>query len=103
MSRHVVIAFALMLFWTAGAAHAQESELETRTKIATEVRRAFFAKNVDALEALAKQYRTEKSRTSSGLWKLTLFYSGVKAVVDTMNDNDKRRAAMAFVNDVVGR
>ena len=103
MSRQVVIAFASMLFWTAGTAHAQESELETRTKIATDVRRAFFAKNVDALEALAKQYRTEKSRTSSGLWKLTMFYSGVKAVVDTMSDNDKRRAALAFVNDVDGR
>ncbi len=52
-------------------------ELAERKQIAAAAQQAFASGSFGRLEALSDSYRTEKSRTPSGLWKLTLFYGGL--------------------------
>ena len=40
------------------------------------------------LENLATTYRDSQARTSSGLWKLTLFYSGIKSYLDMRRQDE---------------
>lgn len=61
---------------------AAATEQEARDRIEADVRQAFFVDDFDRLEAMSNEYRTTKSRTSSGLWKLTLFYSGLRMEFD---------------------
>lgn len=68
----VVIALAAVA-WT--PAHA--GELEDRTEIARRVSALFEAEKFDELDRMAEEFRTQESRSSSGLWKLTLFYRGL--------------------------
>jgi hypothetical protein len=53
------------------------TEMEERAAVAQSARQAFFDEDFAQLEKMSAAYRTEKSRTSSGLWKLSLFYSGL--------------------------
>jgi len=72
-----VVAFGLLL-----SDNAFSDELSERAAIADEVVTLFGGEQFSRLEALGAEYRTSKSRTSSGLWQLTLFYSGVSAAFD---------------------
>ena len=54
------------------------TELQDRLAISTAAKSAFMRDNFAQLEETARAYRIDKSRTSSGLWKLTLFYSGLQ-------------------------
>jgi hypothetical protein len=63
-------------FGAAGQAWAID-ELAERREISATTQQAFLAADFRKLEELSQAYRTEKSRTSSGLWKLTLFYAGI--------------------------
>lgn len=56
--------------------NAFSNELADRTALKNEVVRLFALEQFSQLEELSARYRTSKSRTSSGLWQLTVFYSG---------------------------
>jgi hypothetical protein len=53
------------------------TELEQRKSISDSVGKSFLAEDFSRLETMSETYRKEKSRTSSGLWNLTLFYAGI--------------------------
>lgn len=57
-------------------------ELEDRRAIGEQVSNLFMREQFDELERLAQHFRTTEERTSSGLWKLTLFYSAINDVAD---------------------
>lgn len=59
------------------------SELEDRQIISDKVRTLFFQENFAALDGMASAYRNNEERTTSGLWKLTLFYFGVAMLPNT--------------------
>jgi hypothetical protein len=57
-------------------------ELEEREMIKKQTAFLFKDRNFNELEKLAQEYRGNKSRTTSGLWKLTLFYFGINDCAD---------------------
>jgi hypothetical protein len=62
-------------------------ELEDRRAIRERVSGLFMHEQFDELERMARQFRATQERTSSGLWKLTLFYS---AINDTADGGDQK-------------
>jgi len=58
-------------------ATAHAGELEDRSAIARQVSALFEAERFDELDRMAEEFRTRESRTSSGLWKLTMYYMGL--------------------------
>src|SRR5256885_14107172 len=73
-----VVAFSMLL-----SDGAFSDELSERAAIRNEVGTLIAGEQFSALEALSARYRTSKSRTSSGIWHLTLFYSGVSSAFHT--------------------
>lgn len=61
---------------------APESEIALRAQITQESELAFIDENFARLEEMARDYRTNRTRTPSGLWRLTVFYAGVQGVLD---------------------
>lgn len=61
---------------------ASGNELAERAKIQFDVATMVRGERFAELEETAARYRTSRSRTSSGLWHLTLFYAGVKSAFD---------------------
>jgi len=55
-------------------------ELETREEIKNNVRALFTAKDYNSLNNVGYSYLKDKSRTSSGLWKLSLYYVGLSGI-----------------------
>lgn len=53
------------------------SELATRAEIASQASTLLINERFEELDALAEAYRSTQARTSSGLWKLGFFYSGL--------------------------
>ena len=70
------IAFFVILLTT--ALQSLAGELEDRHQIERHVASLFAGEKFDELEKLADEYRRTEARTSSGLWKLTIFYSGFR-------------------------
>ena len=56
------------------------TELEQRAEIMAAAKRSFLLNDFDDLERLAASCRREKSRTGSGVWKLSVFYDGISDV-----------------------
>ncbi|MEN8196861.1 MAG: DUF4034 domain-containing protein [Pseudomonadota bacterium] len=56
---------------------ARAGELEDRTEIARRVSALFEAERFDELDRMAEEFRTQETRSSSGLWMLTLMYRGL--------------------------
>jgi hypothetical protein len=56
---------------------APGSELATRAEIASQASALLKNERFEELDALADTYRSTQARTSSGLWKLGFFYSGL--------------------------
>jgi hypothetical protein len=73
-----VIVFCLLL-----SVRAFCDELSERAAIRSEVVTLIGGEQFSTLEALAARYRMSQSRTSSGIWQLTLFYSGVTSAFDS--------------------
>lgn len=71
------IALVLSVLVLAAWMPAHAGEMEDRTEIARAVSALFEAEKFDELDRMAEEFRTRESRTSSGLWKLTLFYRGL--------------------------
>lgn len=55
---------------------AFSNEMEIRNEIKSNVKYLFFNERFKELDEIAEKYRNPKERTSSGLWKLTIFYYG---------------------------
>lgn len=71
-------------FWLLHSAWTQAAtEIEERDAITKETRARFSSADYDALEKAAAKYRQEKSRTPSGLWKLTIFYAGIDEEIES--------------------
>lgn len=73
-----LLSAALLLLLAAPATAVPE--LEEREAIVDEVSRLYYQRDFAALSKLAQRYRSQGSRTESGLWKLTLFYSGINRI-----------------------
>lgn len=55
-------------------------ELRDRQVIRDEASTLFLSGNYSQLSKISKHYRDSGARTSSGLWKLTLFYAGLSTI-----------------------
>jgi hypothetical protein len=69
-------------------AAASADELADRQQIIADVSALLKAERFADLEAMAEGFRSSKARTSSGLWKLTLFYGGLESAFDGKNARD---------------
>lgn len=65
--------FALVIY----SASVFSDELQSREEIASLSKSLFSIGDFSGLNALGSRYLESESRTSSGLWELTLFYSGL--------------------------
>jgi hypothetical protein len=59
----------------------QSSELAERDAIANQVTALLKNERFEDLDTLADSYRSGQARTSSGLWKLSLFYFGLEKML----------------------
>ncbi len=84
----LLIAFGLQL---SGAGLC--TELAERAQVRSEVIGLVSAGDFAKLEALAELYRSTKARTSSGVWKLTLFNAGVSDAFHNSNKEPEFWAA----------
>jgi hypothetical protein len=80
-----VFFLSVVFVWAASAVAADE--LDERRAVAQTVRQALWAGDFQKLEQLATTYRKEKTRTSSGLWKLSLFYAGLATAMYPPDEN----------------
>ena len=71
---------ALLCVPIVSASAAPASELMDRQVIGAEVATLFHTGNFRELDRISKQYLENSDRTSSGLWKLTLFYAGIESI-----------------------
>lgn len=71
------------------ASCAAAGELEERWTIKSNVVTLLLASDFAQLETIAEKYRSSKSRTSSGLWHLTLYYSGMREVWNAEFQDEK--------------
>lgn len=71
------------------------AELEERGEIEASVLRLFSTEDFRALEELSRSYRSTRSRTSSGLWHLTLFYAGIESAIRQEEKASPRDVAFA--------
>lgn len=70
--------FALVLcLWMAVPAIGWGGELEERSRIIARSAEMYQLGRFEPLERLAREYRSQKSRTGSGVWKLTWLYAGI--------------------------
>lgn len=63
-------------------------ELSERASIKDEVVTSMRKEEFSKLELLSDTYRSSQARTSSGLWKLTLFYDGISLGFDLHRKDD---------------
>jgi hypothetical protein len=68
---------------------AHATEMGDRDAIKAEVVAAFTRKDFSRLDAMADEFRRNKSRTSSGLWHLTLFYAALRDAFDSYGASDE--------------
>ena len=85
-----LITFWVVLISFSATAICSASELEDRKHTNIEVAQLFEQKHFGELNNLAQLYRLKESRTSSGLWMLTLLYSGIYNVTEFAGTNLKR-------------
>jgi len=78
-------------------ANARAEELQDRATIETQVYDLLWDKDFAGLEIMADDYRTTQARTSSGLWKLTLFYVGIQRAFHRQGSDWAEQAARAWV------
>lgn len=77
-----LIALSLIAGVAIQARAGTESEIALRARITETSQLAFIDENFSKLEEMAQGYRTRKTRTPSGVWHLSLFYSGINDVLD---------------------
>jgi len=73
-------------------AEAIADELAQRREIVRSAGDAFRAADWETLETLAQAYRSERSRTSSGVWKLTVLYAAIDDAIPSYRDEVAEQA-----------
>ena len=66
-----------LLVICAFAAPSAAGELAERDRLASEVQGLAWGERFDTLEAMAQTFRTQGTRSESGLWRLSHFYAGL--------------------------
>ena len=92
----IILLLAMPLITIAG-------ELEERQQVRSFVADMFLKEEFQKLSDLSKKYLETEERTSSGLWKLTLFYAGIgdavnKRIRDENYWNDLDKKALKWVD-----
>ena len=64
-------------------------ELEDRKEISNNVKELLSHNSFSELESISIKYRNSQERTSSGLWKLTLFYAGFDEFYSHQQNDEK--------------
>ena len=77
MKKLALSTIGVLIFQLSLCGAAVGDELADREAIRSQVIGLIGAGRFSDLEALSSRYRSSRSRTSSGLWHLTLFYAGV--------------------------
>ncbi len=80
----------IFLFITIASNTLIAEELEEREAIQKQTAFLLRSRNFRELERLAQEYRVDRSRTPSGVWKLTCFYAGIPgwfADIDIKDEN----------------
>jgi hypothetical protein len=67
--------------------------------ISASTRQAFVRESFPELNEASRRYRIEKSRTSSGLWRLTLFYAAITDEIDSQSNGREREVAFRELED----
>jgi len=80
-----------------------ETEADERAAIVEATKLAFMGGDFGALEQASGQYRREKSRIASGLWKLTIFYAGIDAAMYAHVEQSERDVAFNVLDEIVNR
>ena len=89
-----IIAALVLAIGVLACLPAHASEMQDRAAIRAEVAAAFSGEDFARLDAMADEFRRSKSRTSSGLWHLTLFYAGLGDAFDSEGASDERWTAV---------
>ncbi len=99
MSRVWLVACLSAGLLMTGPVRASE-ELAERARVSGEAIEAFLGGDYARLERVSSAYRADKTRTASGLWKLTFFYIGLANAVDALAGSDGTDAAY---DDLIAR
>lgn len=78
-----------VIFLTFFSTLTYSNEMDTRKTIKDNVFHLLSTGNFKELDRISKKYRKNKERTSSGLWKLTIFYYGIDRIAGTNNKDEK--------------
>ena len=81
MRTFIALVFVTVASLVATPSVRAQTDIELRDAIRASVSQTFLSKNYALLEAQATEFRTTRSRTPSGLWKLTLFYAGIDSAI----------------------
>ncbi len=87
----------IMLLFVPSTSNA--GELRTRDDIKKLAQALFTSEQFEMLNETGTKYLNRKSRTDSGLWKLTLFYNGLKPNIDVRDPkywSDRKVRAMKW-------
>jgi hypothetical protein len=84
-----IIAAIVLAIGILASLPADATEMGERDAIKAKVVAAFADEDFSRLDAMADEFRRSKSRTSSGLWHLTLFYAGLGAAFHSHGASDE--------------
>lgn len=79
------------------------AELEERAIIQNMAQEAFLREDFSQLEYISNSYRTTKSRTSSGIWKLTVFYAGILSAIKIQVRDQEQESAFNELDGKIKR
>ena len=85
MSRLAVASTFLLSLALSFPSFSCAGEMEDRASIGQTVQQLFIARNYKALNQLAEGYLSREERTSSGLWKLTLWSAAIANMMSSPN------------------
>ena len=79
------------------------TEMEERAAIRSATRNAFLKEDFSQLEEVSLNYRLTKSRTPSGIWKLTVFHAGISEAIKERARAQEREAAFRELEGMTAR
>jgi len=97
--RYPYFALALAIVLFAGERANAATELEQRAAISAATAEDFFDSDFKSLDTVSAKYRKEKSRTSSGLWNLSLFYAGLEEAIEAHIERHETDASLRAVDE----
>jgi hypothetical protein len=90
ISKLILVVCSLILT----TAPARAGELEERQQITSSAAEMFRAGQYEALDREASQYAESAARTSSGLWKQSIFFAGLEQVITGAKYREKSLVAV---------